>query len=248
MRDPSLSLKSKGLLMYFLTHKVGYVITLSQIERETNDGKTAIRTAITELENAGYLVVEQTRTEKGYNAGLSYTLQDPEFEFQTATNSEPESENPKLENPKLENPKLENRIAIEEQLLNKNKLEEEQKSKKQTKTEKLQKAFAIFWEIYPNKDDEHLAYKRFAIVTQLISPETIYDGARRYRDDPNRQEFYTKKAYRWLDGECWTNGPLPARPTNDRQQRIQQAQANFLAATSPKQEQIDTSIDWDFLK
>jgi len=98
LRDSRISFKAKGLLAYLLSHEIGYTITLGQIERETGDGKSAIRATVSELEDAGYLMTQRTTDERGYNAGLAWFLQDP---------------NPKCENPTLENPTLENRMWIE---------------------------------------------------------------------------------------------------------------------------------------
>jgi len=224
MRDPSISLKAKGLLMYFLSHKIGYVIALSQIERETADGSTSIRSAITELQKAGYLVVGRTTTERGWNAGLSYMLQDPEFRFQEKE-VEPEPQNPTLENPTLENPTLENPNALEEQSFKKTNFREEQNTQnkkanaRKTKSEKLKEAFETFWEIYPRHEDEHPAYKAFVLAVQEIDLETLNEAARRYRDDPNRVPGqYTRKAANWLTDKAWNNGPLPERNLSFQEQ------------------------------
>jgi hypothetical protein len=121
MRDPNLSFKAKGLLAYFMTHTAGYSITFDQIVAQTSDGKTAIRSAVEELVERGYLVVVKTRTQQGYNSHSSYILTDPE--------------KPNSENPTLENPTLENRNAYK-----KNNIKEEQLVKKNNNLTKTKKA------------------------------------------------------------------------------------------------------------
>ncbi len=55
--------------------------------------------------------------------------------------------------------------------------------------------------------------------TQPTDPQVILDGARRYRDDPNREQPYTKMPATWLNAGCWNDDPLPpreARPASTR--------------------------------
>lgn len=54
-RDPGLSLAEKGLLIYLLSHQVGYALTLRQIIGENLDGERAIRTALNALEAKGFI-------------------------------------------------------------------------------------------------------------------------------------------------------------------------------------------------
>ncbi len=42
-------------------------------------------------------------------------------------------------------------------------------------------------------------------------PGKIIAGAKRYRDDPNREDEFTKHPSTWLNGACWDDDPLPAR-------------------------------------
>lgn len=223
LRDPNLSMKAKGLLVYLMSHEVGYHITLGQIERETNDGKTAIRSTIQELEDAGYLKTARTKDARGYNAGLSYVLQ------------EPESENPKLENPTLENP-----TAYIEQNLNR-------EYKYKEKLTSTQQAFDEFWGIYPNRKEKQAAKRAFAKAILVADPEKIIEGARRYRDDPNRDQAYTKHPTTWLNGGCWDDDPIPAKMSKAQMRDIEtkEAGARFVAAfTQPEQKEIESDIKW----
>lgn len=65
LRNKALTLKAKGLLSQMLSLPEGWdytLVGLSHINRESID---AIRTAIWELEKAGYIVRRQGRDEKG---------------------------------------------------------------------------------------------------------------------------------------------------------------------------------------
>jgi hypothetical protein len=77
--------------------------------------------------------------------------------------------------------------------------------------ELLNKGFATFWAVYPKKDDKPLAKRSFEKALKRATLEQIVDGAERYRDDPNREDLFTKNPSTWLNADAWENGPLPSR-------------------------------------
>lgn len=72
-------------------------------------------------------------------------------------------------------------------------------------------AFEEFWSAYPKKADKRAALKAWEQAIKRARPEDITSGAKRYRDDPNRDEAYTKNASTWLNADAWGNDPLPDR-------------------------------------
>jgi hypothetical protein len=74
-----------------------------------------------------------------------------------------------------------------------------------------QKQFDEFWKIYPKKDDKRPARKAFDKALTRATFEAIVEGATRYRDDPNREDRFTKNPATWLNADAWENGPLPSR-------------------------------------
>lgn len=77
--------------------------------------------------------------------------------------------------------------------------------------ELLNKGFATFWAIYPKKDDKPLAKRSFEKALKRANLDVIVAGAERYRDDPNREQLFTKNPSTWLNADAWENGPLPSR-------------------------------------
>lgn len=71
--------------------------------------------------------------------------------------------------------------------------------------------FADFWQTYPRKAGKGSARRAWTKALQRSSADDIIDGARRYRDDPNRSEEYTAHPSTWLNGERWHDDPLPTR-------------------------------------
>ena len=96
LRNKELTLKAKGLLSQMLSLPEDWDYTLaglSQINRESID---AIRTAVWELEKAGYIKRRQGRDEKGKMTAIEYTIYEQP--------QPPDDTPPGLEKPILENP------------------------------------------------------------------------------------------------------------------------------------------------
>lgn len=222
MRDPNLSFKAKGLLAYFMTHQAGYVITFNQIVAQTSDGKSAIRSAIEELVTNGYLLTERTVNERGFNAGMSYTLVNPS----TSLNSR------WCENPTLENPTLENRNAYkknnsikEEQLIKE--LSPQIEFEESREQKKHWEDFVKFYAVYPHKTGKKDAYKAFLRALKDASFDEIMAGVVRFANDPNlpRLKNKIKHPATWLNKGCWDDEPLaPPIYTIDELKQIQALQ------------------------
>jgi len=109
LRDPKLSLQAKGLLVYLLSHQIGYLITRRQIIEQSAGGRNRVDSAIAELVKFGYLKTQHTRQDDGRNGALAFTICDPEAENQPL-------ELPEVENPQVENPQVENQPTKEDNL------------------------------------------------------------------------------------------------------------------------------------
>lgn len=101
LRDERLSLKSKGLLSLILSLPDDWRISIEGMTQFSADGKDAIRSAIRELTDAGYITRAQTHSEAGKFSGYDYVV------HETPTAS-PSSGFPTMENPTTENPTLRN--------------------------------------------------------------------------------------------------------------------------------------------
>ena len=101
LRNKDLTLKAKGLLSQMLSLPDNWDYTLAGLSCINRESIDAIRTAVWELEKAGYITRRQGRDEKGKMAAIEYTI----FE---QPQTPPELENPILENPTTGNPILEN--------------------------------------------------------------------------------------------------------------------------------------------
>lgn len=106
LRDERLSLKSKGLLSLILSLPDDWRISIDGMTQFSADGKDAIRSAIRELTDAGYITRAQTHSEAGTFSGYDYIVH--ETPVASPSSGFPTMEKPTTENPTTENPTLRN--------------------------------------------------------------------------------------------------------------------------------------------
>lgn len=104
IKDTRLSWKAKGLMTYLLSLPDDWTIHLSEIEKHATDGKSALRSAINELKELGYLKAEQKRENNRFAEMVYIIIENPDFpltDFQQTENLQTEkqfTENQPLQN------------------------------------------------------------------------------------------------------------------------------------------------------
>ena len=106
LRNKELSLKAKGLLSQMLSLPDNWDYTLAGLSCINRENISAIRTAVCELEKAGYIKRQQERDKQGKMTAIEYTIfEQPQLSEEATTAWEkPLLENPTLDNPISENP------------------------------------------------------------------------------------------------------------------------------------------------
>jgi hypothetical protein len=189
LRDSRLSLKAIGLLAQIMTHVPGWNMSINSLANRNNAGRDQIRTAITELEEFGYLTREQSR-EDGRFSETIWRTSDP-------------TDIPLSENPTTGNPTTKNTITKEEQTKNNERTYSDSE-------------FESFWSNYPKKVDKGAAIRAFKKALKTYPAPEVIEGAKRYAEDPNLPDKqFVKNPATWLNAEAWNNGPLPARKKTD---------------------------------
>lgn len=93
LRDKGLSLKAKGLISQMLSLPEDWDYTLSGLSHINRESKDAIRSAVNELEAAGYIQRRQTTDASGKFSGNEYVI------HESPVTTEPSLEKPSSENP-----------------------------------------------------------------------------------------------------------------------------------------------------
>ena len=104
LKDKRLSLKAKGLLSQMLSLPDDWDYTLSGLSYINRESKDAIRSAVNELETAGYIRRRQTTDASGKFAANEYTI------FERPIEGEPMLDKPLSENPITVNPSAVNSL------------------------------------------------------------------------------------------------------------------------------------------
>lgn len=165
--DPRLSLKAIGLLSKILRLPDDWDYTLEGLARICKEGKDAIRSAIVELERAGYIERRQTHAADGSFAGNEYIVHEAPVDADAAPSSDnpttvsPSSGNPLTGYPSTGNPTQPNTISTK--YLDTNTPLTPQSGRRATKKEQgLEPAwkperFEAFWRYYPRGESKRTA-------------------------------------------------------------------------------------------
>lgn len=182
-RDDRIGYRAKGILLLLMSHQDGWRISLEHLANDGPDGITAVRTAILQLQEAGYLVRNVIRNEKNQIAAAEWWIHDP---------FESESENLKSENQR-ENLKSEN-LALK----NNNIKEDNRKD--------IIDAFEKFWSVYPRKVGKAAAFKAFEKAAKKREPSYIIAYVITWCNLGNLPEMqYIPHPTTWLNQERWND-------------------------------------------
>ena len=124
--DGSLPLSAIGLYAFMLSRPDDWEFSVSGMAKCLGVGRDAVRSALVKLEEAGFLIREQSHNEKGLFSGNTYVLYDEKIDTlsENPTTAAPLPENPTVnaplsgkpltDKPSTENPTEYNNIYIQE--------------------------------------------------------------------------------------------------------------------------------------
>lgn len=121
LRNKELTLKAKGLFSQMLSLPENWDYTLAGLSHINKESIDAIRTAVLELEKAGYIKRSQGRDEKGKMTAIIYTIYEQPIS--------PVLDQPVLENPKADNPTSENPMQLNKDIQNTDLSKKEERNK-----------------------------------------------------------------------------------------------------------------------
>ena len=172
LRNHALSLKAKGLLSQMLSLPEEWDYTLAGLAEINKESKDAIRSAVEELEQAGYIQRRQTQDKTGKFSGNEYVIREMPVPPDTEQDCPPDVDNdgeqrepdtasplldfPTTEKPSTEKPLTENPTELNKDISSKDNIippkapQGGQRKKREAKTAPDWKPerFAGFWEYY----------------------------------------------------------------------------------------------------
>jgi len=111
--DDAISWKAKGLMGYLLSRPDDWTVRLGDLVKRSTDGRSAVRSALKELEERGYLIKNILRDEHGHWAGIEMIVSEhPQQSEPVAACDFPTADNPTSENPQAGNPTADNRTLL----------------------------------------------------------------------------------------------------------------------------------------
>ena len=188
LNNPDISLKAKGLFAYIQSKPDDWSFSVERIANQVKDGIASVRTAIKELENAGYLERIPAKKEDGTWDGYDYIL------YPTPTSNKPLFEQPSAENLLAENIATISKKDISKQdIVNKNK--------------DIYTLFDEFWKEYPRKTAKKKAKERFVKIFSGKNPpelKTLLEALENHKRSKQwSQDKIIPHASTWLNQERW---------------------------------------------
>lgn len=243
VRDPNLSRRARGLLAELLSHREGWDVSIESLWKVGTEGREAVRRAVKELEDAGYLHRQQAGGRGELFGTSDYVLLDPHDETAGQSDAQfPGDGNPVNGKPghgKARTKKTNLPMEGEDQ---------SQKTIEVSAGPTAADAFSEFWSVYPKKVAKADARKAFAAAMKRADVDDIITGARRLRDDPNLPEKqYIPHPGKWLRGDQWEDEPLPAPGRSTARENTIDAWSTPAGQTKPM-DYIDAEVvEWKAL-
>ncbi|MFF5994818.1 DnaD domain protein [Lysinibacillus sp. KU-BSD001] len=137
LNNPQISWQAKGLLAYMLSLPNDWTFNIADLTTRSKNGRDATKAIVKELQEAGYIQKEQSRSERGKFGQTVFLV------FETP-NKQPSTENPLTVNPTTEQPLTENSSLISNNKLNNNLLNNYDDDKATPQQPKKLNAFAFY--------------------------------------------------------------------------------------------------------
>jgi hypothetical protein len=223
VNDPRLSFRALGLLVYILSKPDHWTTNREQLADVHQEGVTAIRSTLAELEQAGYLERRRERTDGGYFAWRSIVHEVPVTSGGKPTGGEPiggeravlvktevvttENETDTPLTPHESEPEARG-PAAQQALLDVPSVPVPARPGRA-----MDLTWETFWATYPRRVAKPAARKAWDRALRRVGGDAsvIVLGAARYRDDPNREAQFTAHPATWLNGDRWEDEALPER-------------------------------------
>lgn len=205
LRNMNLSLKAVGLLSKILSLPPEWDYTIEGLAAICKDGVTAVKSALKELKDEGYLVVTKLMPDKTKSGRIEYIYDIYEQPQEKQALEKQGIENLPVEIQGVENPPQ----------LNTNKSNKEVLSKEELKTD-YKEEFENLWSVYPNKKGKTNALNDYIKARKAgVTFDAVLAGVYNYIEYINMEktpERYIKHGSTWFHQHCWEDDYTTKRP------------------------------------
>ena len=209
IRDSRLSFKARGLLQYMLSMPDDWKFYVSELAKHSSkEGEGAIRSAITELEEAGYMRRIRKRGKGGKFEAVDWeVLDEPAFSPHV---KKPHVDKPQVEEPHVANDQLLNTNELSTNKLNTDSIKDNRSTDKsidRVSVKQLEEDFNKLWKLYPRKEGKKKAYEAYKrAIKKGVTNKEIQAGIVNYLKQIKAQgteNKYIKQGSTWFNGNCW---------------------------------------------
>lgn len=218
LRDSRLSFRARGVLCALLSRPDNWTVRAEQLAAEAQEGRDAVRAALRELREYGYIRLEKHRLADGRLVTEQVVYDEP------VTNA--------LFAPETGNQRPDNQRPVSQASLEVTVRSNVKKEHTHPATESLECEFNTFWQSYPRKVGKGQARKAFGKAVLKEQPQVIIDAAVRYAMSRSGQDIrYTPYPASWLNGERWTDNPEHIIDIDTDSKRFNEALARIAQQT-----------------
>lgn len=205
LRDERLSRRARGLLAELMTHRPGWHVTIAGLQKAGPEGRDAIRSAVTELAEHGYLIRRQTQGAGGRFNEIEYEISDPTAVGKSDTGGFADDGSADVGESAPKNTSHVEHHRAEEEL--------------SPSARELEHEFDRAYAAWPKKTERKKSLQAFIrAAKKRDAPELVADVIRfgqAYAASTEKQ--FTPALCVWLNGERWED-ELPTQPFPTQEQ------------------------------
>ena len=174
--DERLSFRSTGVLVWLLSRPPTWIVRSNAMAKSKTEGRDAVRTALSELEDAGYVVRRRVQSDGGHWQWETHVYEDPkDADFQASVSQASVSQASEIQ-ASVSQASLEEEAVSTESVST-----EEVSTDKKPPAGEYSEIFEEAWSSYPRKVAKKNAYKAWKARLKLgASPDDLLLAARNY--------------------------------------------------------------------